>query len=586
MATRHATQQLESRLQANPDSLVFSRLADCYLGRGETDRAIETCLKGVNLHPLNTTGRMVLGRCLIKKERFAEAIGVFAEVCRLDERNAMAMKILGDLFARHGSGDLAGDLYRLAARLDPFDAPMATVAARAIGSGKTDLLDIIEEGVADTKAAKLTGTPSIEKSEKAEPEAAEVLETIESKIDAAPDASGEETFDIVETGESEPLVAEPAEETIVRTETKPLPTVAAEPSGNAPAGSEPVEIFSDDSAITEEVPAAGLVDSPELVLDAEAPGALPLDAEVAAAPGAAVQPSAAPIVAEMPSGQEISSRLDTLFGEESPASRGAALLTPAHADALIEDLAPLGDAVPMVEESVDRLIVDMPTEETALVNDRVSEAAPAMPEAAPAIPEPAMETLIIDEPGESPLDVVPPARVTPGEHEELFLDSRDELLVEEGDNQERLSPVDSHGAERLIIDEPPAGDGPRPAVERPGDRLSHAEPAFGGLEIATPTLAEIYFKQGQLHQALAIYRRLYDKEPGNVSLQKQIETVEAAIASGGEGIASTEQERGKASRKSAEEPVGLPGTPPTAAEPAPGAKPKAKTNFKWIKKPQ
>ena len=49
METKTATKYLEDRLRANPDSLVFSRLADYYLNDNEIDRAIETCGRGVRL---------------------------------------------------------------------------------------------------------------------------------------------------------------------------------------------------------------------------------------------------------------------------------------------------------------------------------------------------------------------------------------------------------------------------------------------------------------------------------------------------------------------------------------------------------
>ncbi len=143
MATTTTKKNLEDRLKANPDSLVFSRLADYYLNDDEIDRAVETCGRGMKLHPYNTTGRIVLGRCYMRQKRWQEAADAFAGVCRLDPRNSMAIKLLGDLLARQGSSVPAGDLYRLAASMDPFDAKMAAVASRAVGSGTTELLDIL-----------------------------------------------------------------------------------------------------------------------------------------------------------------------------------------------------------------------------------------------------------------------------------------------------------------------------------------------------------------------------------------------------------------------------------------------------------
>ena len=122
------------------------------------------CNRGVSFHPHTTIGRIVLGRCFMKQELWAEAVGVFTEVCRLDPRNTIAIKLLGDLFARQGSSARAGDLYRLVAAMDPFDTTMAAVAARAVGSGKTELSDILAEVAEGAKGSALTDVASMAES--------------------------------------------------------------------------------------------------------------------------------------------------------------------------------------------------------------------------------------------------------------------------------------------------------------------------------------------------------------------------------------------------------------------------------------
>jgi tetratricopeptide (TPR) repeat protein len=55
-----------------------------------------------------------------------------------------------------------------------------------------------------------------------------------------------------------------------------------------------------------------------------------------------------------------------------------------------------------------------------------------------------------------------------------------------------------------------------------------------GANVATVTLAEIYFQQGLREQALQIYRQLLEREPENDSVRKRIEEIEAAKPEGGE----------------------------------------------------
>ncbi len=56
-----------------------------------------------------------------------------------------------------------------------------------------------------------------------------------------------------------------------------------------------------------------------------------------------------------------------------------------------------------------------------------------------------------------------------------------------------------------------------------------------GANVATVTLAEIYFQQGLKEQALQIYRQLLEREPGNDSVRKRISEIEASKSEGENG---------------------------------------------------
>jgi len=56
-----------------------------------------------------------------------------------------------------------------------------------------------------------------------------------------------------------------------------------------------------------------------------------------------------------------------------------------------------------------------------------------------------------------------------------------------------------------------------------------------GANVATVTLAEIYFQQGLKEQALQIYRQLQEREPDNESVRKRIAEIEASKAEGDRG---------------------------------------------------
>ena len=133
--------------------------------------------------------------------------------------------------------------------------------------------------------------------------------------------------------------------------------------------------------------------------------------------------------------------------------------------------------------------------------------------------------------------------------EEILWDSRNDHPAEEGVESKKLPLIDDEGSHDPYINHGSANDSPAPGTVRRSVFFQGGDDADSRLDIVTPTLAEIYFKQGQLQHALTIYKRLLEKDPGNDYLKQCIATVNAAIASGGEGIPTVEQERGKARRK-------------------------------------
>jgi tetratricopeptide (TPR) repeat protein len=76
------TATLELRLQANPKSPLFARLAFCYLSEGQTEKAIATCLAGLKNFPEYTTGHLVLGQCYETSGRDMEALLEYRSVLR------------------------------------------------------------------------------------------------------------------------------------------------------------------------------------------------------------------------------------------------------------------------------------------------------------------------------------------------------------------------------------------------------------------------------------------------------------------------------------------------------------------------
>ena len=147
MSTRTAektTETLEIRYRTNPDSRIFSRLADAYRKEGNITGAVEICTRGLQNHSDYITGRIILGRCFLEQEKFSEAMEEFKKVCGLDRRNQVALKMLADIFGRQGMDQKAGDLYAMLQKMDPFNRSLAHLCKQYPSSGKTNLFEILE----------------------------------------------------------------------------------------------------------------------------------------------------------------------------------------------------------------------------------------------------------------------------------------------------------------------------------------------------------------------------------------------------------------------------------------------------------
>ena len=143
--SRHETSVkfLESRLNENPQSLVFSRLADGIRESGHIQQAISVCMDGLARHPDCLTGRVVLGRCYLEQENLKEAAAEFVAVLKLDRRNHTAIKMIADICARQGLKEKAGDLYASLLCMDPDNQSLVELASTFRGTGDTDLFSIL-----------------------------------------------------------------------------------------------------------------------------------------------------------------------------------------------------------------------------------------------------------------------------------------------------------------------------------------------------------------------------------------------------------------------------------------------------------
>ena len=109
----------------NPTSILFARLAEGFLQKGDVKRALDICRQGLRYRPSYVAGHLVMGKCHLAAGRFEEGRQEFQKVLQLDSDNLAAYWHLGQIDLRMGWEDLALQNFKVAFALDPFNAALA-----------------------------------------------------------------------------------------------------------------------------------------------------------------------------------------------------------------------------------------------------------------------------------------------------------------------------------------------------------------------------------------------------------------------------------------------------------------------------
>lgn len=126
MAASHTPfEKLEKICAKNPTSILFARLADGLLQKGEVKRAIDVCRLGLRYRPSYVAGHVVMGKCHLSSGRLEEARQEFQKVLQLDADHPVALWQLGLIDLEMGWEDLALQHFKRAYTLDPFNSALA-----------------------------------------------------------------------------------------------------------------------------------------------------------------------------------------------------------------------------------------------------------------------------------------------------------------------------------------------------------------------------------------------------------------------------------------------------------------------------
>jgi len=211
------------------------------------------------------------------------------------------------------------------------------------------------------------------------------------------------------------------------------------------------------------------------------------------------------------SGDDVAGRMDDLFGDESAEGALESAEPMPEGDKGNEVVGRELDTTP--GEIAEPAESDVPVFEL----DKLDAAGPES-DTLDLAREPEERTVLMDEEGEDTM---------PAEEETILSGSRDPFLAapvsgpsaaDETEVHETAGPVPSH-ADIAKEESAPGSDADQTQVFSIPDH------------VLTPTLADIYYQQGQPKLAVQLYRRLLHADPDNERIAKRIREIEATLAS-------------------------------------------------------
>ena len=112
---------LKHKVDENPASMLYARLAERYLRIHEVERAVEFAEKSVVLHPDYPTGRFVLAKCFFERKQYDEAHKNLREALSIDPDYISALDLQSELLRNLGDYEKVESNYNHILEIDPID---------------------------------------------------------------------------------------------------------------------------------------------------------------------------------------------------------------------------------------------------------------------------------------------------------------------------------------------------------------------------------------------------------------------------------------------------------------------------------
>ena len=127
MSSGSKIDELRRRVDNDPASIAFAHLAEEYRRAGQFDDAVQTCRRGLAVHPGFLSAKLTLGRALLALGYLDEAAAELQAVLAGSPDSVAALRALAEISRRQGRvADAAGYQQRLL-ELGPLDPDLQRI---------------------------------------------------------------------------------------------------------------------------------------------------------------------------------------------------------------------------------------------------------------------------------------------------------------------------------------------------------------------------------------------------------------------------------------------------------------------------
>lgn len=135
---RRSLKELSAEVATNPDSAAFVELVAAYRERGDLDRALRLCLRGLARHPTHVEAHYECGRVYEARGEPELALDEWAIVSRLAPDHVEARIATADLLVREGRAHAATREIEAARRLAPHHPRVRELSRQVAAPGPED----------------------------------------------------------------------------------------------------------------------------------------------------------------------------------------------------------------------------------------------------------------------------------------------------------------------------------------------------------------------------------------------------------------------------------------------------------------